>query len=270
MQRLITNGTETQGETVSDAVLARFEADQKSLGVFARASRENESGLAQSSAKTDSRSAGEAWLQMKTRLLKIALGITRNAEDAADCVNDAVTIGLEQAQAPNSWDSWYARIVRNAAITCIRKRRPMMPVDALDAETLLTFHALEFDALTPLLAKQLTLKCTTKREQELIKALIECDGMPEVAERIGVSLRNVWYLMAALRAKLGVVALKQESKAIRDARIRAASAVQRADVSVQRYGSRARLVAVVGRDRVPYADSWMENTLEMEVACESF
>src|SRR5215469_16434397 len=63
---------------------------------------------------------------LRPRLLKIALRITRNREDAEDAVQDALMrtyLHIEQFRGNSAFSTWLTRILMNSALMIVRKNR---------------------------------------------------------------------------------------------------------------------------------------------------
>lgn len=74
---------------------------------------------------------GEVYERCRHRLLRLALRITRNQQDAEDVVQDSfmqACLHLDSFEGRASLSTWIARIAINAALTKIRKRRPYEPL----------------------------------------------------------------------------------------------------------------------------------------------
>lgn len=101
-----------------------------------------------------------------TRLVRLAVTITRNQHDAEDAVQLALVRVAEQprrlSEADEPWH-YLLRMVRNQALVILRKRKPSVPLDSLmdlrtvtgvdQAEQAETFHAV-WVALRALPAQQ--------------------------------------------------------------------------------------------------------------------
>jgi RNA polymerase sigma-70 factor (ECF subfamily) len=72
---------------------------------------------------------------LRPRLLKIALRITRNREDAEDAVQDSLMrayLHIEQFQGNSAFSTWLTRILMNSALMIIRKNRNVRQESAKD------------------------------------------------------------------------------------------------------------------------------------------
>jgi RNA polymerase sigma factor (sigma-70 family) len=87
-----------------------------------------------SDAKRDEPEAFEALCQtLRSRLLKIALRITRNREDAEDAVQDSMMrafVYLNDFHGNSSFSTWLTRIVINSALMINRKNRSARQISA--------------------------------------------------------------------------------------------------------------------------------------------
>jgi len=72
---------------------------------------------------------------LRPRLLKIALRITRNREDAEDAVQDALMrtyLHIEQFRGNSAFSTWLTRILMNSALMIVRKNRSVRRVSTED------------------------------------------------------------------------------------------------------------------------------------------
>jgi RNA polymerase sigma-70 factor (ECF subfamily) len=72
---------------------------------------------------------------LRPRLLKIALRITRNREDAEDAVQDSLMrayLHIEQFQGNSAFSTWLTHILINSALMIIRKNRNVCQMSAKD------------------------------------------------------------------------------------------------------------------------------------------
>lgn len=72
---------------------------------------------------------------VRPRLLKIALRITRNREDAEDAVQDSLMrayLHIEEFQGKSAFSTWLTRILMNSALMINRKNRKARQVSAED------------------------------------------------------------------------------------------------------------------------------------------
>ena len=71
----------------------------------------------------------------RPRLLKIALRITRNREDAEDAVQDSLMrayLHIEEFQGNSAFSTWLTRILMNSALMIVRKNRNVRQVSTED------------------------------------------------------------------------------------------------------------------------------------------
>jgi RNA polymerase sigma-70 factor, ECF subfamily len=74
---------------------------------------------------------------LRPRLLKIALRITRNREDAEDAVQDALMrayLHIEEFQGNSAFSTWLTRILMNSALMIVRKNRNARKVSTEDVK----------------------------------------------------------------------------------------------------------------------------------------
>ena len=95
----------------------------------------SEADLVSRARNRDEAAVRELTNRYNRRLYRIARGILGDADEAEDAVQEAYMrafTGLDRFRGESSLGTWLTRIVMNEALGRVRRRRPSVPLDAMD------------------------------------------------------------------------------------------------------------------------------------------
>ena len=172
------------------------------------AADDDDAALAVAAAAGDRAAFAAIYDRYASRLYDFCIGMLRDRDAAADCVQDVFVTAasrLDQLREPDRLRSWLYAVARNEALARIRARRREQPSDELP-EIVSGEPDLATLAARSELAKLIGDACggLTDRDQ-LVLELSYRQGLsgPELAEALGVSAKNANTLVERLRETIG-------------------------------------------------------------------
>ena len=168
------------------------------------AAADDDATLAVAAASGDRAAFAAIYDRYANRLYDFCIGMLRDRDAAADCVQDVFVTAagrLDQLREPDRLRSWLYAVARNEALARIRERRRVQPSDELP-EIASGEPDLATLAARSELADLISDACggLTDRDQ-LVLELSYRQGLsgPELADALGVSAKNANTLVERLR-----------------------------------------------------------------------